>query len=150
MQTRDTAGFIVNRLLVPYLLDGMRAYEEGVGSITEIDEAMKAGAGHPMVPLTLSDFVGHDTRDTCPTASCLRRWLRGPAEPAVARGRAFKPEQDDCACAMQFDFACERCGWTGTKPVLDAHANPWCPSCGKPAEFADVLRARRGDQATRR
>jgi 3-hydroxybutyryl-CoA dehydrogenase len=61
VQTRDTAGFIVNRLLVPYLLDGMRAYEEGVGSITEIDEAMKAGAAHPMGPLTLSDFVGLDT-----------------------------------------------------------------------------------------
>ncbi|HKH78816.1 MAG TPA: 3-hydroxyacyl-CoA dehydrogenase family protein, partial [Solirubrobacteraceae bacterium] len=51
--TKDRAGFIVNRLLVPYLLDGMRAYEEGVGSIGEIDEAMKAGAGHPMGPLTL-------------------------------------------------------------------------------------------------
>jgi len=61
VQTKDKAGFIVNRLLVPYLLDGMRAYEEGVGSITEIDEAMKAGAGHPMGPLTLSDFVGLDT-----------------------------------------------------------------------------------------
>jgi 3-hydroxybutyryl-CoA dehydrogenase len=59
--TRDTAGFIVNRLLVPYLLDGIRAYEEGVGSIGEIDAAMKAGAGHPMGPLTLSDFVGLDT-----------------------------------------------------------------------------------------
>ncbi|HVE67082.1 MAG TPA: 3-hydroxyacyl-CoA dehydrogenase family protein [Solirubrobacteraceae bacterium] len=61
VQTRDNAGFIVNRLLVPYLLDGMRAYEEGVGTIAEIDEAMKAGAGHPMGPLTLSDFVGLDT-----------------------------------------------------------------------------------------
>jgi 3-hydroxybutyryl-CoA dehydrogenase len=59
--TRDTAGFIVNRLLVPYMLDAMRAYEEGVGSIAEIDEAMKAGAGHPMGPLTLADFVGLDT-----------------------------------------------------------------------------------------
>jgi len=59
--TRDTAGFIVNRLLVPYLLDGIRAYEEGVGSIEEIDAAMKAGAGHPMGPLLLSDFVGLDT-----------------------------------------------------------------------------------------
>ena len=59
--TKDKAGFIVNRLLVPYLLDGMRAYEEGVGTITEIDEAMKAGAGHPMGPLTLADFVGLDT-----------------------------------------------------------------------------------------
>jgi len=61
VQTKDKAGFIVNRLLVPYLLDGMRAYEEGVGSIEEIDAAMKAGAGHPMGPLTLSDFVGLDT-----------------------------------------------------------------------------------------
>jgi 3-hydroxybutyryl-CoA dehydrogenase len=59
--TRDTAGFIVNRLLVPFLLDGMRGYEEGIGSIEEIDAAMKAGAGHPMGPLTLSDFVGLDT-----------------------------------------------------------------------------------------
>ena len=61
VQTRDTAGFIVNRLLVPYLLDGMRGYEEGIGSIAEIDAAMRAGAGHPMGPLTLSDFVGLDT-----------------------------------------------------------------------------------------
>jgi 3-hydroxybutyryl-CoA dehydrogenase len=61
VQTRDTAGFIVNRLLIPYMLDAIRAYEEGVGSITEIDEAMKAGAAHPMGPLTLSDFVGLDT-----------------------------------------------------------------------------------------
>ena len=61
VQTRDSAGFIVNRLLVPYMLDAIRAYEEGVGSIAEIDDAMKAGAGHPMGPLTLADFVGLDT-----------------------------------------------------------------------------------------
>jgi len=59
--TKDKAGFIVNRLLVPYMLDAIRAYEEGVGTIAEIDEAMKAGAGHPMGPLTLADFVGLDT-----------------------------------------------------------------------------------------
>jgi len=59
--TKDRAGFIVNRLLVPYMLDAIRAYEEGVGTIDEIDEAMKAGAGHPMGPLTLADFVGLDT-----------------------------------------------------------------------------------------
>jgi 3-hydroxybutyryl-CoA dehydrogenase len=59
--TKDKAGFIVNRLLVPYMLDAMRAFEEGVGSVAEIDEAMKAGAGHPMGPLTLADFVGLDT-----------------------------------------------------------------------------------------
>jgi 3-hydroxybutyryl-CoA dehydrogenase len=61
VQTKDKAGFIVNRLLVPYMLDAIRAYEEGVGSIAEIDAAMKAGAGHPMGPLTLADFVGLDT-----------------------------------------------------------------------------------------
>ena len=59
--TKDKAGFIVNRLLVPYMLDAIRAYEEGVGSVQEIDDAMKAGAGHPMGPLLLADFVGLDT-----------------------------------------------------------------------------------------
>jgi len=59
--TKDKAGFIVNRLLVPYMLDAIRAYEEGVGSVSDIDDAMKAGAGHPMGPLTLADFVGLDT-----------------------------------------------------------------------------------------
>ncbi|MEX1140912.1 MAG: 3-hydroxybutyryl-CoA dehydrogenase [Thermoleophilaceae bacterium] len=59
--TKDKAGFIVNRLLVPYMIDAIRAYEEGVGSVAEIDTAMKAGAGHPMGPLTLADFVGLDT-----------------------------------------------------------------------------------------
>jgi len=59
--TKDRAGFIVNRLLVPYLLDAIRAHEEGVGGVEEIDTAMKAGAGHPMGPLTLADFVGLDT-----------------------------------------------------------------------------------------
>ena len=59
--TNDKAGFIVNRLLVPYMLDAIRAYEESVGSVAEIDEAMKAGAAHPMGPLTLADFVGLDT-----------------------------------------------------------------------------------------
>ena len=57
----DNRGFIVNRLLVPYMLDAMRAHEQGVGSITDIDTGMMAGASHPMGPLTLADFVGLDT-----------------------------------------------------------------------------------------
>jgi 3-hydroxybutyryl-CoA dehydrogenase len=61
VHAKDKTGFIVNRLLVPYMLDAIRAYEEGVGSIDEIDVAMKAGANHPMGPLTLADFVGLDT-----------------------------------------------------------------------------------------
>ncbi len=59
--TSDRAGFIVNRLLVPYLLDSIRALEEGVGSIEDIDNGMKFGCNHPMGPLTLNDFVGLDT-----------------------------------------------------------------------------------------
>ena len=61
VRTKDKTGFIVNRLLVPYMLDAIRAYEEGVGSIEEIDTAMKGGAAHPMGPFTLLDFVGLDT-----------------------------------------------------------------------------------------
>src|ERR671912_675621 len=57
----DKTGFIVNRLLVPYMLDSIRALEEGVGSIVDIDNAMKLGCGYPMGPLTLGDFVGLDT-----------------------------------------------------------------------------------------
>jgi 3-hydroxybutyryl-CoA dehydrogenase len=58
---RDNSGFIVNRLLVPYLLDAIRAHEEGVGSIEDIDKAMQLGCGYPMGPFTLLDFVGLDT-----------------------------------------------------------------------------------------
>ena len=61
VRTSDKSGFIVNRLLVPYLLDAVRAYEEGVGSIEDIDQAMKLGCGYPMGPFTLLDFVGLDT-----------------------------------------------------------------------------------------
>ena len=57
----DNRGFIVNRLLVPYMFDAMRAHEQGVGSIADIDTGMMAGASHPMGPLTLADFVGLDT-----------------------------------------------------------------------------------------
>jgi 3-hydroxybutyryl-CoA dehydrogenase len=58
---RDNSGFIVNRLLVPYLLDAIRALEEGVGSVEDIDKGMQLGCGSPMGPFTLLDFVGLDT-----------------------------------------------------------------------------------------
>jgi 3-hydroxybutyryl-CoA dehydrogenase len=61
VRTSDKSGFIVNRLLVPYLLDAVRALEEGVGSVADIDEGMKLGCGYPMGPFTLLDFVGLDT-----------------------------------------------------------------------------------------
>ena len=61
VQASDKTGFIVNRLLVPYLLDAIRTFEEGLASIADIDNAMKLGCGHPMGPLTLADFVGLDT-----------------------------------------------------------------------------------------
>lgn len=58
---KDNSGFIVNLLLVPYLLDAIRALEHGVGTIPDIDNAMKLGCGYPMGPFTLLDFVGNDT-----------------------------------------------------------------------------------------
>ena len=61
IRTSDRTGFIVNRLLVPYILDAIRALENGVGSIEEIDAGMKLGCGYPMGPFTLLDFVGLDT-----------------------------------------------------------------------------------------
>lgn len=61
VRAHDSGGFIVNRLLVPYLLDAIRAVEEGVGSVVDIDNSMKLGCGYPMGPFTLLDFVGLDT-----------------------------------------------------------------------------------------
>jgi len=57
----DTSGFVVNRLLVPYLLDAIRAYEAGIATVVDIDNAMMLGCGYPMGPLTLLDFVGLET-----------------------------------------------------------------------------------------
>jgi len=61
VQCKDNSGFIVNRLLVPYMLDAIRGYEEGIGSLEDIDKAMQLGCGYPMGPFTLLDFVGLDT-----------------------------------------------------------------------------------------
>jgi len=61
VRAADTTGFIVNRLLVPYMLDAIRALEEHVGSIVDIDTSMKLGLGYPMGPFALGDFVGLDT-----------------------------------------------------------------------------------------
>src|SRR5262249_32421325 len=61
VKASDKTGFIVNRLLVPYLLDAIRALEEGVGSVPDVDEGMRLGCGYPMGPFTLLDFVGLDT-----------------------------------------------------------------------------------------
>ncbi|HSF04358.1 MAG TPA: 3-hydroxybutyryl-CoA dehydrogenase [Methylomirabilota bacterium] len=61
VHTKDATGFIVNRLLVPYLLDAIRLYEGGLGSLEDIDQAMKLGCGYPMGPFTLLDLVGLDT-----------------------------------------------------------------------------------------
>ena len=73
----DRPGFIVNRLLVPYLLDAIRAYENGLGTIDDIDTGMKLGCGHPMGPFTLLDFVGLDT--TYYIANIMFEEFREPA-----------------------------------------------------------------------
>jgi 3-hydroxybutyryl-CoA dehydrogenase len=61
VRCEDRTGFLVNRLLIPYLLDAVRAYESGTGSMEDIDQAMKLGCGHPMGPFQLLDFIGLDT-----------------------------------------------------------------------------------------
>lgn len=82
---KDTAGFIVNLLLVPYLLDAARAVERGVGTIRDIDTGMMLGCGHPMGPLTLLDFVGLDTAAS--VGDILYQEFREPryAPPALIR-----------------------------------------------------------------
>ena len=74
---KDTPGFIVNRLLIPYLLAAIRALEQGVASADEIDEAMRLGAGYPMGPFTLLDYVGLDT--TYHAANVLYEEFKDPA-----------------------------------------------------------------------
>lgn len=83
--TRDTPGFVVNRLLVPYLLDAVRALEMGVASIEDIDLGMKLGTGYPMGPFTLLDFVGLDT--TCYIAGIMFDEFKQPqyAAPTLLR-----------------------------------------------------------------
>ena len=61
VNVKDSTGFIVNRLLVPYLLEAVRVYESGLASLEDIDQAMKLGCGYPMGPFTLLDLVGLDT-----------------------------------------------------------------------------------------
>jgi 3-hydroxybutyryl-CoA dehydrogenase len=73
----DRPGFIVNRLLVPYLLDAIRAYEHGLGTVEDIDKGMKLGCGYPMGPFTLLDFVGLDT--TYYIANIMFEEFREPA-----------------------------------------------------------------------
>jgi 3-hydroxybutyryl-CoA dehydrogenase len=73
----DRPGFIVNRLLVPYLLDAIRAYENGLGTLEDIDNGMKLGCGYPMGPFTLLDFVGLDT--TYYIANIMFEEFREPA-----------------------------------------------------------------------
>jgi 3-hydroxybutyryl-CoA dehydrogenase len=61
VRCKDTSGFVVNRLLVPYLIDAVRALERGVATVEDIDRGMQLGTGHPMGPFTLLDFMGLDT-----------------------------------------------------------------------------------------
>lgn len=83
--TSDRAGFIVNRILIPYLLDSIRILEEGTGTISDIDRAMKLGCGHPMGPFALTDFIGLDT--TAAIAEILFEEFREPrfAPPGILK-----------------------------------------------------------------
>ena len=97
LAAKDNSGFIVNLLLVPYLLDAIRALEQGVGSTVDIDNAMKLGCGYPMGPLTLLDFVGNDTT-LQDRGDHVRRVSREALRAAAAAqadgpGRDVRPEE---------------------------------------------------------
>ncbi|MBI3092382.1 MAG: 3-hydroxybutyryl-CoA dehydrogenase [Candidatus Tectomicrobia bacterium] len=83
--TVDKPGFVVNRLLSPYLMDAVRALEEGIGTIADIDKAMRLGCGYPMGPFTLLDFVGLDS--ALHAAEALYKEFRSPrfAPPTLLR-----------------------------------------------------------------
>jgi len=85
VETRDTTGFVVNRLLVPYLLDAVRVLESGIATREDIDAGMKLGCGYPMGPLELLDFVGLDT--TCAIANIMFDEFKEPrfAPPPLLR-----------------------------------------------------------------
>src|SRR5262249_17388605 len=86
VQTKDSTAFIVNRLLVPYLLDAIRVYESGLSSLEDIDQAMKLGCGYPMGPFSLLDLVGLDT--TMFVAEVMFEEFREPryAPPPLPKG----------------------------------------------------------------
>lgn len=83
---RDTPGFVVNRLLVPYLAEAVRMLERGDATANDIDTAMKLGAGHPMGPLELSDYVGLDT-----TNHIMQGWhAKFPTDPLFQPSRLIE------------------------------------------------------------
>ena len=107
---RDNSGFIVNRLLVPYILDAIRAYEEGVGSIEDIDTAMKLGCGYPMGPFTLLDFVGLDTTYYITQVMFEEYREKRFAAPALLRKMVLAGRYGKKTNAGFYD-------WSGAKPV---------------------------------
>ena len=96
VRTKDSTAFIVNRLLVPYLLDAIRVYEGGLATLEDIDTAMKLGCGYPMGPFTLLDLVGLDT--TMFVAEVMfeefreARYAPPPSAEAHGHGRPARPE----------------------------------------------------------
>lgn len=105
---RDNSGFIVNRLLVPYLLDAIRAYEEGVGSIDDIDKAMVLGCGYPMGPFTLLDFVGLDTTHYITEVMFNEYREKRFASPALLRKMVLAGRYGRKSGAGFYDYSAER------------------------------------------
>ena len=97
IRCRDRAGFVVNRLLVPYLLDAIRMFDEGKVSAADIDSGMMYGCGHPMGPLTLCDLIGLDTIEA--VADVLYEEFKGshnaPPPAAAAHGGRRTPGPQD-------------------------------------------------------
>ena len=122
MHAQDKAGFIVNRLLIPYLLDAIRAFEEGFGSIEQIDAAMKGGANHPMGPFELLDFVGLDTTPLGRRDHVRRvpREADGAAADAAQAGRRRATWGASRGAASTITRVRSPCRWTACTRAIDA------------------------------
>ncbi len=110
---RDNSGFIVNRLLVPYLLDAIRGYEEGIGSIEDIDKGMQLGCGYPMGPMTLLDFVGLDTTYYIAEIMFAEYREKRFAPPALLKKMVLAGRQGRKSGAGFYDYA------SGTPVAMD-------------------------------
>ena len=144
----DRPGFIVNRLLVPYLLDAIRAYENGLGTLEDIDKGMVLGCGYPMGPFTLLDFVGLDT--TYFIANIMFEEFREPAyapppllRRMVAAGRLGRKSGHGFYKDVAADLAEQRLGLLLELAILrrpfrvDRHvdrAKPW-PAIMRPSAW---------------
>jgi 3-hydroxyacyl-CoA dehydrogenase len=131
VQCKDSPGFVVNRLLVPFLAQAIRLHSEGVASTADIDAAMRLGCGHPMGPLQLADYVGLDT-----TLFILKNWTaKYPGEPAFL----CVASEQRAGCARATHTAQDTPLLTPPRPHASPPATPPAPCCSIPQALVDMV-----------